>query len=218
MSVTLPTDRRLAIFGLPGSGKSTLISLLAGSEKPNSGTISRYARLSYPVGSAKGLKMSLSMRHNAKYVARIYGCNATEVMNFVEKLLGYEPIFDKPMKRLPAREKVAFHYALSYAIPFDTYLVDGSLAGPPGALRVKLLALCEARAETAGIIFATSHVRSARQICDMGAVISDKTLVLYDDLEEAIQVFEEAHDRHAMEEELVGIDGVYDDSQDSDRD
>jgi len=210
MSITLPTDRRLAILGLPGSGKTTLISLLAGIEKPGGGTVSRYSRLSYPVGYARTLRMALSMRLNAKFTARIYGCDPNEVSNFLEKALGLEAIFDIPMKRLPARDKFAFAYALTYTLPFDSYLIDGNLGGPPGPHRTKILALCEARSDTSGMIFATSHVHTARKLCDMAAIIVDKRLVLYEDIEEAFDVFQELHDKHSMEAALSDVEGAFD--------
>jgi capsular polysaccharide transport system ATP-binding protein len=198
LSITLPSDRRLAVLGTPGSGKSTLISLLAGVEKPNAGTIDRYARLSFPVGFGKSLKSSLSMRQNAKFTARIYGCNPNEVADFVEKLLGMESIYDLVMRKLPAAQRFAYLVALSYAIPFDTYLIDGGMWGPPGQYRASIQALCEARSTTAGIILATPHFRFARQVCDMGAVIVDKRLVLYDDIDDAIEVFQDVLDKQAM--------------------
>jgi capsular polysaccharide transport system ATP-binding protein len=38
------------ILGANGTGKSTLIRLLAGSEMPDRGTVRRYARVSFPLG------------------------------------------------------------------------------------------------------------------------------------------------------------------------
>lgn len=213
LNITLPSDRRLAVLALPGTGKSTLISLLAGVERPNTGTITRYARLSFPVGFGKSLKSSLSMRQNAKYAAKLYDCNPTEVSNFVEKLLGMESIYDLVMRKLPAAQRFAYLVALSYAIPFDTYLIDGGMWGPPGQYRPNILALFEARAATSGIILATPHFRFARQVCDMGAVIVDKRLVLYDDIEDAIEVYQDMVDKQAMtaadldEDELDDVEG-----------
>jgi capsular polysaccharide transport system ATP-binding protein len=216
VSVTLPTDRRLAVLGLQGSGKSTLISLLAGVEKPNQGMISRYARLSFPLGFGKSLKMGLSMRQNAKFTARLYGCSPNEVSEFVEKLLGLEAVYDLGMRKLPAVQRFAYLVALSYAIPFETYLIDSAPWGPPGQYRSSIVALCEARSATSGIILATSNFRLARQICDMGAIISDKRLVLYDDIEEAIEIYQDMVDKQTMKTELEGMEEDLDENEESD--
>lgn len=189
VNLALPCDRRIAILGAPGSGKSTFIRLLAGLEKPVSGTVERHARLSYPVGYARGLKPDLSPRQNVQYAARIYDADVEEVIAFVEDVVELGDAFDKPVSYLPHKSRAWLCFALSYAVPFDVYLIDGNL-GPAGPeVRAKCLAMMEARAQTAGIVFATSHARMAQTHCDMGAVIVNRNLVLFDNVQDAVGLY-----------------------------
>ena len=49
-TVAFAPGHNFGILGANGAGKSTLIRLLAGSEMPDRGTISRRVRVSFPLG------------------------------------------------------------------------------------------------------------------------------------------------------------------------
>ncbi|HXV00343.1 MAG TPA: ATP-binding cassette domain-containing protein [Caulobacteraceae bacterium] len=198
VSVTIPTDRRVAVLGVPGSGKSTLIYLLAGVDRPTSGVIERHRRLSFPVGYSKPIKSNLSMRQNAMFAARIYDADPAEVANFVEAATGLSALFDEPIRKLPNQVRQTFLYALSYALPFDTYLIDGPVTHGLPAFRPKGLAMFESRAETSGIIMSARNVRQARQLCEMGLVIDGGKIQVFEELEDAIDAYETLQHRFEM--------------------
>ena len=50
VSTVFQSGHNFGILGPNGAGKSTLIRLLAGSEPPDTGTVRRYARVSFPLG------------------------------------------------------------------------------------------------------------------------------------------------------------------------
>jgi capsular polysaccharide transport system ATP-binding protein len=208
-TIDIPTDRRLAIFGLPGSGKTTLMHLLTGLTEPNAGEIERFARLSFPVGYLRALKATLSARQNVVYACRVYGANVAEVSEFIERITGLGSLLDEPLRRLPVADRQLFASTLTYAIPFDTYMIDGHF-GPGGPrAREKCLAMLEARAETSGLIFATSHRTIALRLCDTGAVLNDGQVELYEDIRDAAEAFERLESERAMQRELSAMDEEY---------
>lgn len=208
-TVDLPTDRRLAIFALPGTGKTTLIHLLAGLAEPDAGEIERFARLSFPIGYVRSLKATLSARQNLMYACRVYGADIDEVSAFVERVTGLGELLDEPLKRLSVADRQFFASTLTYAIPFETYLVDGHFGGGGPDARAKNLAMLEARAETSGMIFATSFRTIAPRICDTGAVFSDGTIQLFDDIRDAVEVYERLENDRAMRRELSALEEEY---------
>ncbi|MBL6749551.1 MAG: ATP-binding cassette domain-containing protein [Nevskia sp.] len=187
LSLHLPSDRRLAVLGAAGCGKSTFIRLLAGLEEPSTGSIERHARVSFPVGYGRGLKYHLSARQNLAYAARIYGADVDEVVGFVEGIVGLGDAFDAPLRGLGGQQLASVRFAMAYAIPFDTYLFDNFIAAGTAEFREKCIAMFEARAAECGIIMAVRDLRTARRFCDAALVLDNGGGTLFDTLDEGIR-------------------------------
>lgn len=60
VSLVLTPGRNLGVLGINGAGKSTLLRLIAGSEMPDRGRITRYGRVSFPLGFSGSFHGNLS--------------------------------------------------------------------------------------------------------------------------------------------------------------
>ena len=68
------SDARLhVVTGKGGTGKTTVINMMAGLEKPDSGTVRRGARISFPLGFMGGAVARQTGREGCRYVARLHG-------------------------------------------------------------------------------------------------------------------------------------------------
>ena len=70
LSIVFASGRNLGILGVNGAGKSTLLRLIAGSEMADRGRITRYARVSFPLGFSGTFHGALSARENVAKPAR----------------------------------------------------------------------------------------------------------------------------------------------------
>jgi len=84
-TAAFPPGHNFGILGANGTGKSTLIRLLAGSEMPDRGTVRRYARVSFPLGFGGTFHGALSGRENVAFIARIYGAGRRATTRYVEE-------------------------------------------------------------------------------------------------------------------------------------
>lgn len=188
--MAIPTDRSIAIFGAEASGKSALLRMISGMEGPTRGVINRYATVSFPVGSLRILKPHLTSRQNARHVARAYGVDPDEAADFVQAVLDIGVHFDEPLLRLPAGLRGAVAWAVTYAIPFETYLIDENVGYGPEQFRERCAQLLQARiADRSGCLLATRRPAKARHICDAAIVIANKRLHWFDDLDAAEAAF-----------------------------
>ncbi len=188
-SVVLPTDRKLALLGHHGCGKSTVIQAIAGMIAPVEGRISRYARVSFPVGFAGGFNPALTLRQNLRHLATLYGADVQEITEFIVQVSITDQFLDEKLSTVPREIRSNFCFAAGYAIPFDVYLFDNHIAvGDPG-FRERCFAMWHARAQNSGMILATRDVRVARRWADIGAIIDRGKVTLYPDLESAIDQF-----------------------------
>lgn len=188
-SGVFPSGRNIGLLGANGVGKSTVLRLIAGTDHPDRGRIRRHAFVSFPVNFA-AFKGNLSGRENCRFVARIYGVNVRSVERFVEEFAEIGRYFDMPIATYSSGMRSRISFGLSMAIDFDWYLVDEALSVGDGVFRARAEALFEAKAKNANLIIVSHNPKTVRKYCDMGAVLSDGDLRIYDTLDEAIADYE----------------------------
>jgi len=184
-----PRDRNIGLLGVNGSGKSTLIKMIAGSEYPDRGRIRRRARISFPLGFA-AFKGNLSGRENCRFVSRIYGLETRSVERFVEEFAELGKYFDLPVNTYSSGMRSRVNFAVSMAVDFECYLLDEALSVGDGVFRARADAVFQAKRKQASLIVVSHSISTVRNLCDMGAVLSQGELRLYDDLEDAIKEYQ----------------------------
>jgi capsular polysaccharide transport system ATP-binding protein len=182
----LPSDRRIAILGPRADDKKVFLDLLAGVMLPSAGRIIRNARVSFPPGHLGGFTRTLSVRLNVAHVARIYGADIQAVVEFVAQVLKLGDKFNKPYGALSGTMKQYLSDILAFTIPFDAYLVsDEVVRSGNKRYNPDARALFEARAKTSGMFIASQDPAFVHEFCDMGLVLKEGQLRLFENLDQA---------------------------------
>src|ERR1700720_4822802 len=84
VSFQLGKGRNIGILGRNGAGKSTMIRLISGAERPTTGRIQRGMRVSWPLAFAGAFAGNLTGLDNSKFVCRTYGIDYKPLVPFVE--------------------------------------------------------------------------------------------------------------------------------------
>lgn len=187
VNVTFPTGVSVGILGRNGAGKSTLLQLISGSLAPTSGQILSDGQISYPVGFAGSFHNDLTGAQNTRFVARIYGVDTADLMDFVKDFSELGQNFYLPVRSYSSGMKSRLSFGVSMGIAFDTYLVDEITAVGDASFRRKSGAIFNDRMKTAGSLFVSHSTTQVRELCQAGAVIEGGKLHYYDDVEEAIE-------------------------------
>ena len=77
------------------------------------------------------------------------------------------------------------------AVDFECYLVDEALSVGDGIFKARADALFEAKRKHASLIMVSHSPATVRRYCDMGAVMSNGDLLIFDELEDAISHYEQ---------------------------
>jgi capsular polysaccharide transport system ATP-binding protein len=186
VSAAFPDGHNVGILGANGAGKSTLIRLFAGSEMPDRGRIRRNGRISFPLGYGGTFHGSLSGRENVAFIARIYGANLSQAIDYVADFAELGAYFDMPVNTYSAGMRARLAFGACLAIDFDTYLIDEVTEVGDERFRRKCALAFRERMQRSDIILVTHNSRTIRQYCDRGAILADGELRLYDDVTGAL--------------------------------
>ena len=186
INAVFPSGVSVGLLGRNGAGKSTLLSMVAGTMDPTSGRISSTGTISWTVGFAGSFHGDLTGAQNARFIARIYGVDTDELVNFVEDFAGLGVHFHLPFRTYSAGMKSRLAFGVSMGVPFDTYLVDEVTSVGDAVFRKKSAQVFKARMANAGAVVVTHSPEQMRDMCTAGAVLEDGKLTYFEDIEEAI--------------------------------
>ncbi len=188
LNITLPTGKSLALLGRNGAGKSTLLQIVAGSMRPDHGRVISDGSISWPVGFGGSFHGDLTGAQNVAFLARVYGVDTDELLDFVQDFSELGKHFAMPVRTYSSGMRSRLTFGTSMGIPFDTYLVDEVTAVGDAAFRRKSRAVFEERMRVSSAILVSHEMGQVRQFCDAGIVLDRGQLNYYDDLEEAIEL------------------------------
>lgn len=176
----------LGILANNGTGKTTIINMMAGLEKPDEGLVQKSCRVSFPLGFMGGVNSQHSARENARYIAQLYGLDPDYVEAFCRWVCGLEEYFDQPLSIYSAGMRSRFMFSLLLALEFDIYLIDeGMPATADIEFNKKAGKLLRERLEKATVIVVSHSAATLERFCRSGAVLRDGKLTFYETLEEA---------------------------------
>ena len=191
VTLELPGDKNIGVFGANGSGKSTLLRLLAGTDFPNKGSIKMQGNISWPLGLS-GYQGSMTGRENAEFVCRIYGKSRSEINEKLEYIKNFSEIgdfFEMPLKSYSSGMKSKFSFAVSMAFDFDYYLIDELTSVGDKRFKQKCKETFDAKKDVANFLFVSHNLNELKRQCDIGIYIKNQKIHVHDNIDDAIAVY-----------------------------
>ena len=191
VSFRVELGKSLGVLAPNGTGKTTLINMMAGLEKPDDGEILRSSKVSFPLGFMGGVVNRLSAKENARYIAKLYGLDPDYIEAYCRWLCGLGEYFDQPLGTYSSGMRARFSFSLMLALDFDIYLID---EGMPGTTDVefnkKAGAILEERLQTTTIIIVSHQAKTLEKFARSAAVLLDGQMHMFETLEEAKQLYD----------------------------
>ena len=195
VSFRIELGNSLGILAPNGTGKTTLINMMAGLEKPDEGEIRRACRISFPLGFMGGVVSAVGlmqlMPETARDIARLYGLDPDYIEAFCRWMCNLGEYFDQPLGTYSSGMRARFTFSLMLALDFDMYLID---EGMPSSTDVefnrKAGEILRERLRNTTVVIVSHQPETLEKFARSAAVLMSGRLYMFDTLEEAKQLYD----------------------------
>ena len=190
-SFRIEQGNSMGILASNGTGKTTIINMMAGLEKPDEGTIPKTTRVSFPLGFMGGVNNKHSAKENCRYIARLYGLDPDYVESFCRWVCSLGEYFDMPLATYSSGMRGRFTFTLLLAIEFDIYLIDeGMPASADVEFNRKAGNLLQERLLKSTVVIVSHSPKTLEKFCRSAAVLRNGKLYQFETLEEARRLYD----------------------------
>ncbi len=190
-SFRIELGNSLGILAGNGTGKTTIINMMAGLEKPDEGSIRKTSRVSFPLGFMGGVNGKHSAKENCRYIARLYGLDPDYVESFCRWVCGLGEYFDMPLNTYSSGMRGRFSFALLLSIEFDIYLIDeGMPATADVEFNRKAGNILQERLRKSTVVIVSHSPKTLEKFCRSAAVLRNGKLYQFETLEEAKRLYD----------------------------
>jgi lipopolysaccharide transport system ATP-binding protein len=158
------------IVGTNGSGKSTVLQILAGITCPTAGSLAVRGTVLPLLAVGAGFHVELTGRENSFLYGTILGLERHVIESKLDAIAVFaelERYFDTPLKRYSHGMQSRLCFAIAMLFPANVYCFDEVLAMVDGEFRERCLAEISSLATTGSAVFFVSHdLDQVAAVCD----------------------------------------------------
>ena len=170
VSFTVPSGRTLGVIGRNGSGKSTMLKLVAGITKPTTGTVRVSGRVSALIELGAGFHPEISGRENVFINGIMLGLTKREIAHRFDEIVEFaemKEFIDAPVKTYSSGMYMRLGFAVAIHVDPDVLLVDEVLAvGDEGFTHKCLDKFAEFKRRGKTILLVTHALGLVERFCD----------------------------------------------------
>jgi ABC-2 type transport system ATP-binding protein len=169
------------IVGRNGSGKSTMLKILAGIYQPTKGKIQINGKLVPFIELGVGFNMELTGRDNVYLNGAMLGFSVKEVDAMYKDIVAFaelERFMDQKLKNYSSGMQVRLAFSMATRAKADILLVDEVLAVGDSDFQRKCFDYFRAlKGAGTTVIFVTHDMNAIREYCDRAILIEESSLV-----------------------------------------
>ncbi len=170
VSLSVAAGQGLALVGHNGSGKSTMLKLIAGILQPTSGSVAVYGRVSPLIELAAGFHPDFSGRENVYLNGLILGLSKAYISGRFKDIVefsGIAPFIDVPVKYYSSGMYMRLAFSVATQIQPDLLLIDEVLAVGDEEFQGRCIErILEMKKNGTALIFVSHSRNLVASVCD----------------------------------------------------
>jgi ABC-type polysaccharide/polyol phosphate transport system ATPase subunit len=194
VSLEVPRGQMLGVIGRNGSGKSTMLKIVAGVYLPTHGKVEVRGTLAPLIELGAGFHHDLTGRENILLNGLLMGYAKREMLEREERIIDFAEIgdfIDAPVKQYSSGMYMRLAFAVATEIDPDILLIDEILAVGDAAFQQKCLERLQSfRQAGKTIIFVSHSMDEVARLCDRTVLLDQGTIMADGPPDEVIALYE----------------------------
>jgi len=194
----------VGVIGRNGSGKSTMLRMLAGVTAPTEGRVSVRGRIAPLISVGVGFHPELTGRENIYVNGSLLGMSRADISARQESIIDFAEIpefIDTPVKFYSSGMFVRLGFAVAVAADPHILLVDEVLSVGDIGFQIKSFdRMRQMKANGTTILVVSHNLNAIRNLCERVLVVHDGEPKFLGPTDEAISVYHDLLDRSAAVE------------------
>lgn len=200
-----------AIIGKNGSGKSTMLQILAGILKPTSGEVTVNGRIAALLELGSGFNPESTGYENIYMNAAILGLEKHEIENKVQDIIEFADIGEhlyEPVKTYSSGMYIRLGFAVAINVDAEILLVDEALAVGDVFFRQKCYTrLNELKAKGTTIVLVTHNMGEVEQFCDRAMLLNQSKAFAIGNSRDIVKQYYILNDKNNTDKEVALFTG-----------
>jgi teichoic acid transport system ATP-binding protein len=195
VSFKIDRGESVAVFGLNGAGKSTMLKMITGVVSPTSGKVKINGRVSALLELTAGFDDMFTGRENIYIKGMLLGLKKPAIQKLEDKIVDFADIgeyIDQPVRTYSSGMRARLGFAINANIDPDILVIDEALSVGDRKFKDKCRdKIKEIRnRENVTVLLVTHSADSAEAICERGLVLESGKLAFDGDIKKAIEYYE----------------------------
>lgn len=193
ISFDIMPGEAVGVVGRNGTGKSTLLKLIAGVLIPDEGTVTVNGKVAPLLELRAGFNEELTGKENVYLLASLHGMKNSEIDKRFDEIVEFAEVkdfIDTPLRHYSSGMKVRLGFAVIAQLSHPVLLVDEVLAVGDKQFKKKCYATIEKMLAAGRTLLLVSHnERDLERFCTRGLYIREGKMVVDGTLAEAMDAY-----------------------------
>jgi len=195
VSFSIRDGEVVGVVGRNGSGKSTILKIIAGVYRPTAGVVKVSGKVAALIELGAGFHPDLTGRENIVLNGLLLGLSKKEIQAREPQIMEFAELgefIDSPVKQYSSGMFMRLGFAVATEIEPDILLVDEILAVGDAAFQQKCLArIHDIRRRGTTILFVSHDIATVRRLCERTLLIKDGELLADGPTDPVVAQYEE---------------------------
>ena len=195
VSFEIREGESVAIFGVNGAGKSTVLKMVTGVCFPTEGWIDVYGRVSALLELTAGFDSELTGRDNLYLKCQLMGMRNSEIKKVEQSIIDFAEIgeyIDQPTRTYSSGMLSRLGFAINVNTDPEIFIVDEALSTGDSRFQKKCLDRVQSiiTQDNVTLLFVTHNTGMAVNFCERGLVMKAGKVIFDGPIKEAAEMYE----------------------------